>query len=279
MKPVHLFLTLAVTFMLSACSQEFTFVQMADTQIGFNDNSPHFIHSDTLMQKAVEAVNRLRPAAVIICGDLINQPWGEGDEKVFDEQNRIFEANLKKFDPSIDVRLVPGNHDIHGFSALTLEAYVQLRGYERFAFRKKGCAFIGFDTSRIMDDAPEAAQEQWIWLEEQLRKARNARFTFLFIHCPVFRTSIGEGESYFNFPKEVRQQYLDLFKKYGVDAVFAGHTHKDYSCEAEGIRFYVAGAVGNCLGRGYPGYHVVSVGKRDFEVVYTATPGVIVQSH
>jgi len=84
--------------------------------------------------------------------------------------------------------------------------------------------------------------------------------------------------SYFNFPKEVRQQYLDLFKKYGVDAVFAGHTHKDYSCEAEGIRFYVAGAVGNCLGRGYPGYHVVSVGKRDFEVVYTATPGVIVQS-
>ena len=274
MKHIRLFLLLATVFLASACNGSFQFVHMADTQIGFQDTSARFIHTDTLMQKAVEAVNALRPEAVFITGDFVHQPYGEGDTAVFYEQNAIFEANMQRFNPAIDVRLVPGNHDIRDYSTERRDAYVSLRGYDRFAFRRKGCAFIGFDTNCIKDGAQEAASAQWAWLEGQLRKARKARYTFLFIHCPVIRQRMDEPEGYFNFPTELRRKYLDLFKEYGVDAVFAGHTHQDFTCEVEGVRFYTAGAVGTCLGHGYPGYNVVTVGKDGFEVVYTPTPGV-----
>lgn len=258
----------------TSCTRDFTFVQMADTQIGFGDPSPALIHSDTLMQKAVHAVNALHPEVAVICGDLVNQPWGEGDDRLFAFQDSIFQANLHRFDPVIDVRLVPGNHDIHPYTQEKHDAYVQRRGYDRFSFKKFGCAFIGFDTNCIKDGAVAEETQQWAWLSKELEKASRARFTFLFIHCPVIRETMDEPEDYFNFSKDARAKYLDLFKRNGVDAVFAGHTHRPFACEVDGIRLYTAGAVGNCLGAGIPGYHVIHVGKDGFTVTYTPTPGV-----
>ena len=139
---------------------------------------------------------------------------------------------------------------------------------------KEGCAFIGFDTNCIKDGATEAEEEQLEWLEEQFRQMKKARFCFVFIHCPIVREDIDEAEDYFNFSKEQRRRYLDLFKEYGVDAVFAGHTHCQYSTSIDGIGFYTASAVGNCLKHGIPGFHVVKVGGKGFEVIFVPTPGV-----
>ena len=220
------------------------FVHMTDPQIGFRDNSPEYGQTDTLMQKAVALANALRPEAVFVTGDLVNDP-------AIPLQNDIFTRNLSAL--ASPVWCLPGNHDI--FS-------------DRFSFRMKGCAFIGLDTNCIKDGDNEAEEAQFAWLTRQLQAARDARYTFVFLHCPLVRESLDEPEDYFNFSKEQRRRYLDLFSEYGVDAVFAGHTHCDYIAEISGIRFYTAGPVGKTLKHGTSGLNFIKVGPCGFEVKY-----------
>ena len=263
MKRILLISFIALTV---SCSQkEFTFVQMTDTQIGFIDRSEDFVHSDTLMRKAVEAVNAISPETVIITGDLINTP---GDA----QQNEIFERNLSLIESP--VHYIPGNHDIMGYTKEKHDEYVSQRGYDRFSFKLQGCAFIGFDTNCICDGDIEAEAQQYGWLKDELKKASKSKYTFVFMHCPIVKESIDEPEDHFNFSIPMREKYISLFKEYGVDAAFSGHTHCQYSTEIEGIKLYTAAAVGNCLGHGFPGYHTVHVSKDGIDVKYTPTPGV-----
>ena len=243
----------------------FTFVQMSDTQIGFMDQSPSYVHSDSLMKAAVDAANALNPAYVFVTGDLVNDP----EDAVQDSVYRVRIAEV-----TAPVYAVPGNHDIRKFTREKQAAYIAQRGYDRFSFRERGCAFIGIDSDCIKDGVEEAETEQWTWLEKELSAAGRCRYTFVFLHCPVIRESLDEPEDYFNFSLGQRREYIDLFKKYGVDVVFAGHTHQEYDTEVEGIRFVAAGPVGNALGHGTPGYNVVQVGKDGVEVTYTPTPGI-----
>ena len=72
---------------------------------------------------------------------------------------------------------------------------------------------------------------------------------------------------------ESRRKYIDLLKEYGVDAVLAGHTHKDYDTVFEGIRLVAANPVCNALGHGQPGFNTVSLTKDGFEIEFHPTPG------
>ncbi|MBP3202407.1 MAG: metallophosphoesterase [Bacteroidales bacterium] len=257
----------SLLLMVAACQtfQPFTFVQMSDTQIGFIDTSPAFTHSDSLMKAAVDAANALDPAYVFVTGDLVNEP----NDPVQDSIYRVRLAQVQA-----PVYVVPGNHDYRGFTREKQAAYIALRGYDRFSIQDKGCAFIGIDSNCIKDGVQEAENEQLAWLEKELSAARKCRYTFVFLHCPVIREKLDEPEDYFNFSMEKRRQYLDLFKQYGVDVVFAGHCHQEWSGEAEGVLFYTAGPVCNALGHGTPGYNVVNVTDEGVEVTYTPTPGI-----
>lgn len=253
--------------LLFSCSpfKPFTFVQMSDTQIGFRDQSPAYVHGDSLMKAAVTAANALHPALVFMTGDLVNDP----EDPV---QDSVYRTRLAEIEAP--VYAVPGNHDYRGFTREKQAAYIALRGYDRFSFQEHGCAFIGMDSNCIKDGAVEAEEEQWQWLEKELAAARGCRYTFVFLHCPVIRETLDEPEDYFNFSLEQRRKYIDLFKDAGVDIVFAGHTHQEYDTEVEGIRFVACGPVGNALGHGTPGYNVVTVGKEGVDVTYTPTPGI-----
>ncbi len=231
----------------SESREGFLFVHMTDPQIGFRDVSPGYGQTDTLMQKAVALANTLRPEAVFVTGDLVN-------DAADPLQDAIFTRNLAVL--TAPVWCIPGNHD--SFS-------------DRFSFRMKGCAFIGLDTNCIKDAAPEAEAAQFDWLTQQLENARDARYTFVFLHCPLVRESLEEPEDYFNFSKEQRRRYLDIFTQYGVDAVFAGHTHCDYTTEISGIRFYTANPVGKTLKHGISGFNLIKVGPVGFEVKFLPT--------
>ncbi len=254
--------------LLASCSprfSEFTFVQMTDPQIGFRDTTPGFVKSDSLFNRAAEAVNILNPKCVVITGDLINDASDTC-------QDSVYRANRAKI--KVPVYEIPGNHDIRPWTPENHSRYLQQRGYERFSFRLGGCAFIGFDSNCIKDGQEKAEEEQFRWLEWELRKARRYKYVFVFLHCPVIRESIDEENDYFNFHKGTREKYIALFKKYGVDAVFAGHTHMDYDTTVDGIHFITAGPVGSPLGRGYSGYEVVTVTKDGVDCKYIPTPGV-----
>lgn len=139
MRPFLLCFTLLLA---SACHsfKPFTFVQMSDPQIGFIDGSPSFVHSDSLMKAAVDAANALKPACVIVTGDLVNDATDP-------LQDAIYQARLSEIEAP--VYAIPGNHD---YLRITREAYIALRGYDRYSFREGGCAFIGIDSNCIKDE-------------------------------------------------------------------------------------------------------------------------------
>ena len=244
--------------------EPFEFVQMSDTQIGFLDETPRYAHSDSLMAAAVAASNALKPDFVVITGDLIDD-WRS------ELQDSIYRANLAKLESK--VYELPGNHDIQAFNRERHQLYLAKRGYDRFSFRHKGCAFIGMDSNCIKDGATEFEASQKEWLVSELKAAKGARYIFVFMHCPVIREAIDEAEDYFNFSADKRREYIDLFKEYGVKAVFSGHCHQEWACTYDGIDFFVAGPVANAIGHGKPGYNVVTVAKDSVQVEYVPTPG------
>lgn len=245
--------------------EPFMFVQMSDPQIGFMDRSAGYTQSDTLFMAAVKQVNAISPELIIMTGDMVNTP----DDAVQDSIYRVRAAELKA-----PVYTIPGNHDYNGFTREKQANFIAKRGYDHFSFRKNGCAFIGIDTNCIKDGATDAESEQWTWLEKELAAAQDCKYTFVFVHCPVIRESIDEREDNSNFSMDQRRRYIDLFKKYGVDVVFAGHTHQEYDATVEGIRFFTTGPVGNAIGHGKPGYTVIKVDENGVDASYILTPGV-----
>ena len=248
--------------------KSFTFVQMTDPQVGFFDYDSGCMHSDSLFDAAVKEINRINPALVVITGDLVDCPR----EPDFSLQDSIYRANLAKLNPSIEIFELPGNHDIQPYNASKLSEYENLRGYSRFSVRRGDCAFIGIDSDCIKDNVTEIEDAQWAWLEKELSSSAGCEHRFIFLHCPVIRHDIDENEDYFNFPKDKRLKYIDLFKQYGVEAVFSGHTHMENYTEYDGIKFINAGPVGNALARGYPGFHIVNVTPGQVIAEYVATP-------
>ena len=247
--------------------EPFTFVQMSDTQIGFFDRAP-YSQSDSLMMAAVAAVNAVGPEFILLTGDLVNDPYDALQDSLY----RLRLAELKA-----PVYVIPGNHDMKGFSEEEHAHYMSMRNSDRFSFQVHDCAFIGFDSNCILNGATEFEAAQKAWLQAQLAAARGARYIFVFLHCPIIREAIDEREDNSNFPVAKREEYIGLFKEYGVTAVFAGHTHQEYDCTYDGIRFITAGPVGNALGHGKPGYEVVRVTADGFTAEYVPTPGVKVR--
>lgn len=252
--------TAALALALTACAPKtFTFVQMTDPQIGFVVGDER---SDTLMRLAVDEVNAIDPAVVVITGDLVDVAYSEHQDSIY---------HVRRADIKAPVYEIPGNHDIRTGEPQSRELYLQKYGDTKFSFRLNGCAFIGIDTNCIKNEESDLEQEQLEWLKKELAKARRSRYTFVFVHCPIIRQSIDEPEDYFNFSPAKRAEYVDLFKQYGVDAVFAGHTHIDYRTEYEGIGFYTAGPVGFAFDRERSGYNVINVGREGFTVEYRET--------
>ena len=241
MKRFLILLFAAVALAASCVSgPPFRFVQMTDPQLGFLDTTAAFRQTDSLFRVAVQQANGIGADLVVITGDLVNDPSDT-------LQDSLFRAGVARLEPP--VYLLPGNHDVLGGQPYT-------RGPEQFSFRHKGCTFIGLNSN-----APDKE-----WLRQQLQAARGSRFTFVFLHCPVILERADEPEDYFNFPMPLRREFLDLFREYGVSAVFAGHTHMYDETVWEGIPMYAAPPVGNPLGRGQSGFLVVDVDKESFTI-------------
>lgn len=259
-----LFAAFAALVLVSCGPKSFKFVQISDPQVGFMDRSSDYSYSDNLFKQAVTAINRVKPEFVIITGDLVHDALDLS-------QKDIYKKNISAINPKIKVYALPGNHDMRPWTEANHNNFLKFNGYDRFSFVQNDCAFIGFDSCCIKDGIEDQEAEQLIWLIDQLKSAQGSRYIFLFTHCPIFRESIDEKEDYFNFSMPKREEYLDLFKKYNVSAVFAGHTHKAYNSEWEGIKLITSGPVGTPLDGGVSGINIIKVGRKGFTSTYLST--------
>lgn len=247
--------------------EPFFFIQISDPQLGFREESG-IAEGSRLLQTTVGVIDSLRPAFVIVTGDMVNRA---GDP----EQLTAYRQLIGEIREDIPVFHLPGNHDIGKYTDARKQAYLETYGYDRFAFCYGGVAFIGIDSCPIRDGHAEAESEQYSWLRDRLEEMAACRMKFLFLHCPIVLKERSEAETYSNFPMPTRERYIALLKKYDVDAVFAGHLHNTAYANVEGIRMITCGPSGKPLGTGFSGMNIVTVYPDRFEATYVATTAAV----
>ena len=241
-------LALVFVFIIPGIGQEqpHYFVMLADTQFGMFESNRGFSRETANYEFAAAAVNRLKPAFAIVLGDLVNR---EGDA----EQIREFLRISKNIDPSIPLYYVAGNHDVGAEpTPELLAAYRKNIGPDYYSFRSGPVYGIVLNSSLMMDsDKAEVEYEkQNAWLKKELETANasGAPQIIVFQHHPLFLKDPGEPTQYSNLPLERRKLMLELFHRYNVRYVFAGHIHQNSVAKDGELEMVGTGPVGMFFG-------------------------------
>jgi predicted MPP superfamily phosphohydrolase len=234
----------------------FFFVQLSDTQFGFSNNDLDIVQDTANAEFAVATINRLKPAFVVVKGDLVNKP---GDAAQMAEYRRI----VGLVDAAIPVYHVAGNHDIENEPTVaSLEAYRRATGPDRYTFRYGSVLGIVLNSTVIHSPlrvAGElAAQDEWLRAQLTSPRPAGVRHVVVFQHHPPFLERADEPDQYFNLPLVRRTPMLDLLRSNGVQLVVSGHLHRSAEATDAGLTSIVTGPVGRPLG-GQSGFRIFVV--------------------
>ncbi len=249
---------LALSLLLSLAIPLFSdFVVIGDVRMILEDPYRRQPNPDFL--RNIQEINLMSPEAVFIIGDLI---YGyEKRKDVLEEEWKNFLRAASFF--AMPYYLVPGNHEIFG-SPLGRELYEKYAGPTYWAKLVKGKLFVALSTEEVgYEESLSPAEIRF--LKETLKKFRRVKKKYILMHRPLW------------WPYEDHDLWMGkihpLLKKYGVNAVFAGHYHEYEYREIDGIRYIVTGGGGAESSReefngSFPHFLYVKEGKdRDLYLV------------
>lgn len=231
------------------------FIAMSDPQMGMFEANRDTVQEQANLTFVGSSINRLRPAFVVVCGDLVNR---SGDREQTDQYKRL----ILQIDRSIPYYNVAGNHDVGNEpTTATLAQYRKDFGPDYYTFDSGDVRGIVLNSNLIASpqSVPAESKAQEHWLHQELQRARKDRVKHLFVfqHIPLFLTRPDEPDQYFNIHGAIRQQYLKLFHEYGVSYVFAGHYHRNASSHDGNLQMVTTGAVGVPMGGSQSGFRIV----------------------
>ncbi len=199
----------------SASAQDFYFVQLSDTHIGFSDPAIN-PDADGTLAKAVAAVNAL-PAApdfVVFTGDLTHSTDDPVERRKRLTQFRDIAAGLKVK----DVKFMPGEHDA---SLDRGKAFGEFFGATHYIFDHKGLHFIALDN--VSDPAALIGDEQLQWLAADLAKLDRRQPIVVLTHRPLF-----DLYPQWDWATRDGQKAIDLLSPFEYVTVFYGHIHQEH---------------------------------------------------
>ena len=211
-------------------------------------------------EMAIAEASRLCPDFVVVTGDLSHNNL---DRSEIDEIKRVA-AYLPS---SIPVYWTTGNRELsyEGDTAEPelLKKYRKEFGRDYYSFTNKGVMFVTLSSTVIFDPSkvPGEYEKQLEFLEHALVDSVKQRDSkrIVFMHHPVFVEHPEEGDGRARLPASRRDQLLVLFRKYGVDAVFSGHLHRN-NCTRDGSTLMITTtSTGLQAGDDVPGYRLVKV--------------------
>lgn len=178
------------------------------------------------------AANRVKRSFefVLMLGDNI---YETGREKYIGSH---FEEPYKDLlDAGVKFYAVLGNHDIiKGLEFQTNYPNFNMGGRRYYNF-VKGDGLVEY----FALDSNEMTSEQLAWLEDSLSKS-TARWKVAYSHHPIY-SSARMHRPYV----KLRNQLEPLYVKYGVNAVFSGHSHCYERVKPQkGVHYFVEGASG-----------------------------------
>jgi 3',5'-cyclic AMP phosphodiesterase CpdA len=239
-------LVLSVGAGAQAPAAPFFFLQFSDPQFGMFSADKEFSQETVNFEMAIATANRLKPAFVVVTGDLVNKA---GDAAQIAEYKRI----AAKLDKSIPLYNVAGNHDVENEpTPESVAAYRKSFGPDHYTFRSGSFVGVVLNSSVIHSPgkAADLPQTQLTWLMAELTRLKQsgARHLVVFQHHPWFLKADDEPDQYFNIPLARRSSYLDMFKQAGVRALISGHYHRNAIAKAGSIDMITTGPVGKPLG-------------------------------
>jgi 3',5'-cyclic AMP phosphodiesterase CpdA len=242
------------------------FIMLTDMQLGMYTANKGFAQETANYEFAVATVNRLKPGFVIVLGDMVNKG---GDAAQIAEFQRI----TKQIDAACPVYYVAGNHDVGNEpTPASLAAYRKTFGKDYYSFRAGPLYGIVLNSSLISapKSAPSDYEAQDAWLKKELdtAKASDAKQIVIFLHHPLFLSDPREPDRYENLPLERRQPLLELFHKYGIQHVFAGHTHKNALGKDGELEVVASAPVGKPLAKDGSGMRIATVTDATLEHHY-----------
>ena len=236
------------------------FMLLSDPQMGMFEKDTSWLQESANLDFAMATANRLHPAFVLICGDLVNKGGDVGEIDAF-------RASTAKLDPDIPLHLVAGNHDVGNIPTTeNLKNYRARFGPDYYTFRA-GNLFAIVLNSSLMGTAGNETEDttQLQWLDQQLTQAQsrglNAQNIVIFQHIPFFLVKADEADIYFNVPHAARGRYLDVLHRHGIEHVYAGHYHRNADGSDGALSMLTTGPIGKPLGADGSGMRLVHYGK------------------
>ena len=235
-----------------------------------------FAYETALYEKAIAVANRLNPAFVVMCGDMVQD---EDDPSQLAELRRI----TGRLDPHIPIHWAAGNRDVGNKPTQeSLARYRERFGEDQYCFEYGGSSFIVLNNCVSFDDSLVAPEwdRQVGFLRTSLKEAQDTGSTHLvvFTHYPMYAQHRDEEDSWAVIPREKRWVLLDLFEAHGVSAVFSGHWHRNNCVAHGGIQMVTSAPVGYPLGDDPSGIRIVKVYPDRIEHQYyglDATPDTV----
>jgi len=179
-------------------------------------------------RKVVNAISKTQPSVIFHTGDLVENGRDPEHWAAF---NDITSGLLQ----SVEFYPALGNHE-YG-SGLFFDNFVLPNNERWYSVEKDGIHFIVLDTtSGVSADSP-----QYKWLESDLRnRSEKIKFVAAVFHHPPFASCVYHPED----EKGLRDTFVPLFEKYGVDIVFSGHAHAYERSLLNDVYYIISGGGG-----------------------------------
>ena len=236
----------------------FFFIQMTDPQVGWGPLEE--------WRTAIRLANRLKPAFIVVTGDLLNREAEVAKTKPEQDATQLKDFNdvVGELDKSIPLHLLAGNHDVCNFpTPETLAWYEKNFGKPWYSFAHGDCFFVAMESDILKHpgDAKDLPERELAWVRQTLQSAakESYRHKMVFMHHSICLTKPDEKEDYFCLPMPVRKELLELFHATGVEAVFSGHLHKNAYAKDGKLELITSGSCGKTLGKDPVGFRIVKV--------------------
>jgi predicted MPP superfamily phosphohydrolase len=214
-------------------------IQISDTHLG----DKHAPHAAENLRQAVGMINDRHPDAVILSGDIGENP------QAWDEAKSI----LKKLKSPL--YYVPGNHDVH---SKDVGRYRKAFGKDYYEFQVKYVNFVvidsqllgNYDTYEAKAPVPLTAETEdeagrmlsWLnGLQEELHTAKHIAIGVQ--HIPIFNDGrFPDPKPYWVINEPYRSQEMKVLRQLGIKHMLVGHWHNGRIFEREGITWHEAPA-------------------------------------
>jgi 3',5'-cyclic AMP phosphodiesterase CpdA len=238
-------------------TEPITIAQLSDTHIG-EKRAPHAAEN---LRRAVEMINDRHPDAVILTGDIGENP----------EDWKVAKSILKKL--SSPLYYVPGNHDVHSND---VERYRKAFGKDFYEFHVKYATFVVIDSELLgnydkyeaktpLPLPPESENESermLSWMDDLAAHNDNGDVLIGVQHIPVFYDgTFPDPKPYWIVSEPYRSLEMKALHELKIKHMLVGHWHNGRVFEREGITWHVAPATSWLPWGGELGFAIHTIAK------------------